>query len=190
VTPFFKPAICSISSANAGAEYFYNMFVQVNNCLCPAQTMRHRPIKKKLMQIKYYELNQTKSGTHGHMSVSKPYQGQVPVAHTCNHSYLGDWDQEDHILNPAQTNSSQNPILQNNQNKMGWRCGSSSRVSAFKCEALNLNPSPIKRKLSEKLGPWVYWTHHTQRKMQSPHPNHKKGGATNTKIWQHPQTCH
>jgi hypothetical protein len=33
------------------------------------------------------------------------------VAHTCNPSYSGDRDQEDHGLKPAQENSSQDPIL-------------------------------------------------------------------------------
>jgi hypothetical protein len=37
--------------------------------------------------------------------------GWVMVAHTCNPSYSGDRDQEDHGLKPAQENSSQDPIL-------------------------------------------------------------------------------
>jgi hypothetical protein len=32
------------------------------------------------------------------------------VAHTCNHSYLGGRDHEDHSSKPAQANSSQDPI--------------------------------------------------------------------------------
>jgi hypothetical protein len=39
------------------------------------------------------------------------------VAHTCNPSYLGGWDQENRGLRPAQENSSQ-PHLQNDPSKM------------------------------------------------------------------------
>jgi hypothetical protein len=36
---------------------------------------------------------------------------RVPVAHTCNLSYSGGRDQEDHGSKPAQANSSRDPIL-------------------------------------------------------------------------------
>jgi hypothetical protein len=35
------------------------------------------------------------------------------VAHTCNHSYLGGRDQEDHGSKPAWANSSARPYLEN-----------------------------------------------------------------------------
>jgi hypothetical protein len=38
---------------------------------------------------------------------------QAPVAHACNPSYSGDWDQEDWGLKPAWANSVQDPILEN-----------------------------------------------------------------------------
>jgi hypothetical protein len=42
---------------------------------------------------------------------------------------LGGWDQEDFDLRPAWANLwNPSPNLQNNQNKMDWRCGSSSRL--------------------------------------------------------------
>jgi hypothetical protein len=47
------------------------------------------------------------------------------VAHTCNPSYSGGRDQEDHNLKPAQTNTSQDPILKKTSQKRarsGSRC--------------------------------------------------------------------
>jgi hypothetical protein len=45
------------------------------------------------------------------------------------------------------------PHLQNNQSKMDWRHGSSSRVTAFKHEGLSSNSSPTKKKKErEKKG--------------------------------------
>jgi hypothetical protein len=41
----------------------------------------------------------------------KSYMGQVPVAYTCNPSYLGGRDQEDLGLKPARANSLRDPIL-------------------------------------------------------------------------------
>jgi hypothetical protein len=43
----------------------------------------------------------------------------VQVTYSCNPSYLGGRDQEDHGLRPAQANSSQDPILKNTQHKKG-----------------------------------------------------------------------
>jgi hypothetical protein len=37
-------------------------------------------------------------------------RSQVPVAHTCNPSYSGSTDQEDHGSKPAQANSLRDPI--------------------------------------------------------------------------------
>jgi hypothetical protein len=42
------------------------------------------------------------------------------------------------------------PHLQNNQSKMDWRHGSSSRVTAFKHEGLSSNSSPTKKKKRER----------------------------------------
>jgi hypothetical protein len=39
------------------------------------------------------------------------------VAHTCNPSYSGDRDQEDHDLKPILTDSSQDPIFKKNHKK-------------------------------------------------------------------------
>jgi hypothetical protein len=52
------------------------------------------------------------------------------VAHTCNPSYLGGWDQEDQDLRPARAEFTR-PHLQNNQSKMDWRCDSSGSVPAL-----------------------------------------------------------
>jgi hypothetical protein len=41
--------------------------------------------------------------------------------HTCNPSYSGGRDQEDHRLKPAQANNSQDPYLKNTQHKKGFK---------------------------------------------------------------------
>jgi hypothetical protein len=41
----------------------------------------------------------------------------MPVTHTCNSSYLGSRDQEDHSSKPSRTDSSQDPILKNTNTK-------------------------------------------------------------------------
>jgi hypothetical protein len=41
----------------------------------------------------------------------KKIHSQVLVAHTCNPSYSGDRDQEDHGLKPTQANSFHDPVL-------------------------------------------------------------------------------
>jgi hypothetical protein len=43
----------------------------------------------------------------------------MPVAHTCNPSYSGGRDQEDHSLKPAWVNSFYDPISKNTQHKKG-----------------------------------------------------------------------
>jgi hypothetical protein len=50
---------------------------------------------------------------------------QAPVVHTCNPSYSGDKDQEDHSLKPAQANRLQDPVLKNSFTKKGC-CSDSS----------------------------------------------------------------
>jgi hypothetical protein len=44
---------------------------------------------------------------------SRPIQSWASVAHTCNPSYSGGRDQEDHSSKPAWGNSSRNPISKN-----------------------------------------------------------------------------
>jgi hypothetical protein len=56
------------------------------------------------------------------MSVS-----QAPVSHTCNPSYSGGRDQEDHSLRPARTNSSWDPISRKPITKKDWQSGSRCR---------------------------------------------------------------
>jgi hypothetical protein len=56
----------------------------------------------------------------------------VMVAHTCNPSYSGGRDQEDHGSRPDQANSSRNPILKkpNTQKKTSWWSGLSGKAPA------------------------------------------------------------
>jgi hypothetical protein len=49
-----------------------------------------------------------------------------------NSSYLGGCNREDHYLRPVWTNSSRDPHLQNNQNKIDWKLNPSIRVPALK----------------------------------------------------------
>jgi hypothetical protein len=44
---------------------------------------------------------------------------QAPVAHTCNPSYPGGRDQEDHGSKPARANSSRDPISKKIHHKKG-----------------------------------------------------------------------
>jgi hypothetical protein len=58
----------------------------------------------------------------------------MPVAHTCNPSYTGGRDQEDHGLKPAQANSLKDPILKNPISKIGL-------LEWLKVKALSSSPS-------------------------------------------------
>jgi hypothetical protein len=55
---------------------------------------------------------------------------QALVAHTCNPSYLGGWDQEDHSSRPSPENSSQDSISRITR-ETDWRCGSKDRAPAL-----------------------------------------------------------
>jgi hypothetical protein len=46
--------------------------------------------------------------------------GWMLLTHTCNPSYLGSIDQEDHGSRPAQTNSSRDPISKIPNTEKGW----------------------------------------------------------------------
>jgi hypothetical protein len=54
-------------------------------------------------------------------------KGWALLAHTCNPSYLGGRDQENHGLKLAWANSSQDPILKISNTKQGWQSGSNDR---------------------------------------------------------------
>jgi hypothetical protein len=60
------------------------------------------------------------------------------VAHTCNPSYSGGRDQEDHSSKPTQANSLQDPILKNPSQKIGL-------VEWLKVKALSSSPSTAKK---------------------------------------------
>jgi hypothetical protein len=56
---------------------------------------------------------------------------QMLVAHTCNSSYSGGRDQEDHGSRPAWANSYGDPISKLPNTKIkGWRSGSSGKAPA------------------------------------------------------------
>jgi hypothetical protein len=54
----------------------------------------------------------------------KNYPSWALVAHSCNPSYSGGRDQEDHSSKPALENSLQSPILKKPIIKKGWWSGS------------------------------------------------------------------
>jgi hypothetical protein len=80
------------------------------------------------------------------LSQNKSLWSWVLVAHTCNPSYSGGRDQEDHSLRPALANSSQDPI--SNILNTRKRAGVTQVIEHLpgKYEALNSNPSTVKRK--------------------------------------------
>jgi hypothetical protein len=64
---------------------------------------------------------------------------QAPVAHTCNPSYSGGRNQEDHGLMAAWANSLPDPILKKTHHKI-WL------VSWLKLKALSSSPNTTKKK--------------------------------------------
>jgi hypothetical protein len=67
------------------------------------------------------------------------------VAYTCNPSYSGGKDQEDHDLKPAWANSLWNPVLKIPNLKEGWWSGSGG------IEALSSSSNITKKKKSSSL---------------------------------------
>jgi hypothetical protein len=65
--------------------------------------------------------------------------GQALVAHTCNPSYSGGRDQEDHCSKLAWANSLRDPILKKAHHKKGL-------VKWLMMQALSSNPSTSKKK--------------------------------------------
>jgi hypothetical protein len=69
------------------------------------------------------------------------------VAHTCNPSYLGSWDQENCTSRPAQANSLQDSIFKRTRAK--WTGGVTQAVENLLCKhkALISKPSPTKKNI-------------------------------------------
>jgi hypothetical protein len=69
------------------------------------------------------------------------------LAHMCNPSYLGGWDQEDLGFKANQGKQfKRSPHLQNNQSKMDLRWDSSDRVPALQVWSPEFKPNPTKKK--------------------------------------------
>jgi hypothetical protein len=79
----------------------------------------------------------------------------APVAHVCNPSYLGSWDQEDGGLRPTWPNSLQDSISKITREK--WTGGVAQVIELLlcKCEVLSSSPNTIKKKICSCLN----WTH-------------------------------
>jgi hypothetical protein len=104
------------------------------------------PLGKKEYST-YDRVEKDRQAKWGYGSLQKGKGESSKVTYTCNPSYLGGWDQKDHSLRQAWANSSQDPHLQNNQSKMDWRCGSSSRVPALQAK---FHQKKKKKKVREK----------------------------------------
>jgi hypothetical protein len=72
------------------------------------------------------------------------------VAHTCNPSYSGGRDQEDHDSKPAQANSSQDPISKNPSQKRADGVAQIVENLPRKHEALSSNPSMTRKEKKER----------------------------------------
>jgi hypothetical protein len=70
-------------------------------------------------------LNDEKTATY--IYLQEVVESQVLVAHTCNPSYLGSIDQEDHGSKPTPANSLGDPISKKAITKKGWWSGSRCR---------------------------------------------------------------
>jgi hypothetical protein len=71
-----------------------------------------------------------------HFPFNEEMGGQVLVTHTCN---PGTWEaQIGRIVTEGQ--QCERPHLQNNQNKMDWRCGSSKRVADLQAHSREFKP--------------------------------------------------
>jgi hypothetical protein len=79
-------------------------------------------------------------------SIWKDASRQVPVAHTCNPSYLGGWDWEYHGSRPAQANSLWDTI--SNITRAKWTGGVAQGVECLLCKhkALSSNLIPTRKK--------------------------------------------
>jgi hypothetical protein len=77
-------------------------------------------------------------------------RNHVLVAYTCNPSYSGGRDQEDHSSKPAWTNSSQDPILKIFDTKKGWCMAQVVESLPSKDDTLISSPSTTKKKKKER----------------------------------------
>jgi hypothetical protein len=78
-------------------------------------------------------------------------ESQALVAHACNPSFLGGWDQEDCSSKPAWANSSQDPISKISRVK--WTKGEAQVVECLlsKRKALSSSPNPTKKFVEKRL---------------------------------------
>jgi hypothetical protein len=77
-------------------------------------------------------------------------EGQALVAHTCNPSYSGGRDQEDHSLKPSQANNLWDAISKNSSQKIGV-------AEWLKVKALSSSPSIAIKKNCHGGSCWIEW---------------------------------
>jgi hypothetical protein len=73
------------------------------------------------------------------------------VAHVCNPSYLGGWDQENQCLRPAHTNSSWDSISKTTRAKWTWSVAQVTEHLLCKSEALSSNSGSHKNRYINNL---------------------------------------
>jgi hypothetical protein len=85
----------------------------------------------------------------------------VPVAHACNSTYLGGWDQENHDSRSAQAHSPQDPLSK--ITRAEWTGGVAQEVECLfcMCRTLSSNPGTTKKSLNSfnnnnNNGTWVH----------------------------------
>jgi hypothetical protein len=91
------------------------------------------------------------------------YTSQAPHAHTCNSSYLGGWNWDDHAWRPAWANSLWDPISKITRAK--WTGGVAWAVEYLFCKlkALSSNTSPTKKKKELYINVYRSITHNGQK---------------------------
>jgi hypothetical protein len=77
---------------------------------CPQENITERRCFRKAWKMRR-NLKRDRLHKRKHVSLRNVEKCWVPVAHTCNPSYSGSRDQEDHGSLPDQANSLQDPIL-------------------------------------------------------------------------------
>jgi hypothetical protein len=87
--------------------------------------------------------------TTKNFSFFKPVISCLPVAHTCNLSYLGGWVPDDGSSRPTQANSLQDPISEITRAKWS-RGGPGCRVPALEVRSPELKPQSHQKQQQTK----------------------------------------
>jgi hypothetical protein len=96
----------------------------------------------------------------------------VPLAHTCNPSYLGDWDWENGSSRPTWARIVHKPPSPKTwPERNDWRCCSSSRVPALQAWNPEFKSQSHQKKKMYKRTKWIL--ERVKQKEKPPQPNNK-----------------